>query len=322
MERVELGESGLSVSPIAFGTWQLSSRFWGEQSKSDAIAAMRHAFDKGINFFDTADAYGDGYAESVLGEAIADLPRQEFAVVTKAFNHFNPDGTRYPDLSAKHLAERCEASLQRLGVETIDLYLLHMYDPLTPLAEVAGALQDLKAQGKVRGFGLSNHNVEQCRAQRRFGPYTVLQPPYSLIDPAGETDLLPYCQAENIGVMVYSPLHKGLLTGKYEGHETFEDFRSNHPDFQGERFKELCARVRSLRPIAERYELTIYQLVLAATLMHPAIHAAICGIKNPDQISEAVGAIGKRLSREDYFAVRNAVGPGSEKIADTRGSRK
>ncbi len=322
MERVTLGESGLSVSPIAFGTWQLSPRFWGDQSKEDAISAMKLAFDKGINFFDTAEAYGDGYAETVLGEAIGDLPRDELVVVTKVFNHFNPDGSRYPDLSPEHVRERCEVSLKRLGVDTIDLYLLHMYDTLTPLADVAEAMISLRDQGKVRAIGVSNHSVDQCRAQRRSGPYSVVQPPYSFVDPAGEIDLLPYCQSENVGVMVYSPMHKGLLTGKYTGEETFTDFRSNHPDFQGERFRELCAKVQSLKPVAERNGLTLYQLILAATLMHPAIHVTICGIKTPAQIEEAAGAMGKSLSREDHFAVRNAVGPGSPKVADAKGSRK
>ena len=322
MERIPLGESNLSVSPIAFGTWQLSPRFWGDQSKSDAIAAMRLAFEKGINFFDTADAYGDGYAETVLGEALKGLSRDESVVATKVFNHFKPDGSRYPDLSPAHIVERCERSLKRLGVEAIDLYLLHLFDPLTPLADIAGALEMLKDQGKIKSFGLSNHSIEQCRAQRRFGPYSVIQPSYSLINPAGEADLLPYCQSENIGVMVYSPMHKGLLTGKYTGDETFTDFRSNDPDFQGERFRELCAKIQSLKPIADRNGLTLYQLVLTATLMHPSIQVAICGIKTPPQIEEAVGALGKRLSREDYFAVRNAVGPGSPEPPDASGSKK
>ena len=322
MDLVVLGESGLSVSPIAVGTWQLSPRFWGPQSKDDAMAAMKFAFDRGINFFDTAEAYGDGYAETVLGEVVRDLPRDELVLATKVFNHFNPDGSRYPDLSPEHITARCDVSLDRMGVETIDLYLLHMYDPLTPLSDIAGTLERLRDQGKIRCYGLSNHTVEQCRAQRRFGRYDVVQPPYSLIDPAGENDLLPWCQSENVGVMIYSPMHKGLLSGKYTGEETFDDFRMNHPDFQGDRFRELCAKAQSLKPIAERNELTIYQLVLSATLMHPAIHVAICGIKTPRQIAEAVGAGGKRLSREDYFAVRNAVGPGSPKIADATGRRK
>lgn len=323
MHRVMLGESGLAVSPVAFGTWQLSPRFWGEQSKDDAMAAMRLAFDKGINFFDTADAYGDGYAETVLGEAIKGLPRDELVIATKVFNHFNPDASRYPDLSPGHIIERCEASLERLGIATIDLYLLHFYDELTPLADVAETLGKLRSQGKVRAIGVSNHTVEQFRAQRRFGPYSVVQPPYSLIEPGIEQDLLPYCQAENIGVMVYSPVHKGLLTGKYTGSETFDDFRRHHPDFQGERFQQLCDQVQSLRPIADRYGLTIYQLVVAATLMHPAIHVAVCGIKTPAQIEEAAGAMGKSIAREDYFALRKAVlGSQAAKLPDATGDQK
>jgi len=323
MERVTLGSSGLSVSPICFGTWQLSPRFWGEQSEDDAIAAMRLAFDKGINFFDTADAYGDGYAETVLGKAIADLPRDELIIATKWFNHFNPDASRYPDLSREHIIERCEASLNRMGIETIDLMLLHFFDPLTPLDEIAGTLEHLKQQGKIRKFGVSNHTVEQFRAQRRCGPYDVVQPPYSLIAPDIEKDLLPYCEVEDIGVMIYSPMHKGLLTGKYTGPETFEDFRKAHPDFQGDRFRQLCEGVQSLCPMADGYGLSIYQLILAATLMHPAIHTAICGIKTPDQIAEAVGAIGKTISREDYFRVRKAVaGKLPAKIADASGTQK
>ena len=322
MERVTLGESGLEVSPIAFGTWQLSPRFWGEQSKEAAVAAMQLAFDLGINFFDTAEAYGDGQAERVLGEAVKDLPRDEVVITTKVFNHFKPDGTRYPDLSPEHIAARCEVSLDRLGIDTIDLYLLHMWDPLTPLADIADVLERLREQGKIRCYGVSNHNVEQCRAQRRFGAYTVVPPPYSLVEPSGEADLLPYCQGENIGVMIFSPMHKGLLSGKYKGTETFSDFRSVHPDFQGERFLDLCTRIQSLQPMADQYGLTIYQLVLAATLMHPAIDVAICGIKTPDQITEAVGAAGKTLSREDYFEVRKVVGPEGTKILDAKGVRK
>lgn len=321
MTRVALGSSDLSVSPVCFGTWQLSPRFWGEQSAEDAIAAMKLAFDKGINFFDTADAYGDGHAESVLGQALKDLPRDEVVVCTKFFNHFNPDASRYPDLSEAYLTERCEASLIRLGIDTLDVVLLHFYDQLTPLAEVAETLEALQKQGKVRHIGVSNHNVEQTRAQRAFGPYTITQPPYSLVDNAIENDLLPYCQAENIGVMVYSPLHKGLLTGKYTGDETFDDFRKNHPDFQGDRFKSLCTAVRGLQPLADKYSLSIYQLVLAATLMHPAIQVAICGIKTPEQIEEAAGAMGVMLEREDYFAIRLALSTGT-KIVDAKGEKK
>ncbi|UCG47416.1 MAG: aldo/keto reductase [Phycisphaerales bacterium] len=322
-ERIRLGATGLEVSPVAFGTWQLSPRFWGDQPKEDALGAMKVAYDGGINFFDTADAYGDGYAETVLGEFLADKPRDSLVICTKVFNHFNPDASRYPDLSAGHIRQRCDSQLKRMGIETIDLYLLHMFDALTPPEEVAETMESLKKGGKIRCYGVSNHSVEQLRAHRRFGAYDAVQPLYSLIAADIEADLLPYCQAENIGVMVYSPLHKGLLTGKYAGAESFSDFRKNHPDFQGERFGRIAGAVQSLKPLAEKYGLSIYQLVLAATLMHPAIHVAVVGIKTPAQIAEALGAMGKRISREDYFAVRKTLAiDGISKIKDARGDRK
>jgi aryl-alcohol dehydrogenase-like predicted oxidoreductase len=321
--RVTLGATGLEVSPICFGTWQLSPRFWGEQSKTDILAAMKAAFDAGINFYDTADAYGDGYAETVLGEFLADKSRDELVICTKVFNHFNPDGSRYPDLSPAHIRQRCDVQLQRMGIETIDLYLLHLFDPATPLADVAGTMESLKKQGKIRHYGVSNHTVEQLRAHRHFGAYDAVQPCYSLVDTQIENDLLPYCQAENIGVMIYSPMHKGLLTGKYTGNETFSDFRTHLPDFQGERFRAIAAAVQSLKPLAEQYRLSIYQLILAATLMHPGIHVAVVGIKNPSQITEAIGAIGKTISREDYFAIRKTLAIGGiSKIKDATGTRK
>ena len=322
-ERIIFGATGLEVSPICFGTWQLSPRFWGDQSKKDVLAAMGTALDAGINFFDTADAYGDGYAETVLGEFLADKPRDSLVICTKVFNHFNPDGSRYPDLSPAHIRQRCELELERMGIETIDLYLVHLFDPLTPLADIAETLDALKKQGKIRSYGVSNHTVEQLRAQRHFGAYDAVQPCYSLVDSKIESDLIPYCQAENVGVMIYSPMHKGLLTGKYAGDETFTDFRKHPPDFQGERFRIIAEAVRSLEPLAKKYNLTIYQLVLTATLMHPGIDVAVVGIKTEKQIAEAVGAMGKTISREDCFAVRKTLTvDGATKIKDAGGTQK
>lgn len=322
-KRVVLGATGRSVSPICFGTWQLSPRFWLDQSKEDVLEAMEVAFDGGVNFFDTADAYGDGYGETVLGGFIAGKRREELVICTKVFNHFTSDGSRYPDLSPVHIRQRCDMQLKRLGIETIDVYLLHAFEPLTPPDEIAGALDSLKEDGKIRHYGVSNHNLEQFRSQRQSGNYNVIQPEYSLLAPGIERDLLPYCQACNVGVMVYSPLHKGLLTGKYTGQETFADFRRFHPDFQGDRFKRVCEAVQSLDPLAKKYELSIYQLVLSATLMHPGIHSAIVGIKTADQMTEALGAMNKTIEREDYFAIRNTLAVGSpRKLQDASGEVK
>jgi len=323
MNRSILGNTGLQVSPLCFGTWQLSPRFWGELSKSEIFAAMHTAYDAGINFFDTADAYGDGYAETVLGEFLAEKQRDDIVVCTKVFNHFNPDGSRYPDLSSAHVRERCELELQRLSIETIDLYLLHFFDPLTSPFEIAATLESLKEQGKIRNYGVSNHTVEHLRALRCFGAFEVAQPAYSLLDRNIETDLLSYCQGEKIGVMVYSPLHKGLLSGKYQGTETFTDFRKHHADFQGERFKVIAQAVQKLVPLAEKYDFSIVQLVLSATLNHPGIDVAIVGIKNREQIAEATKAVDKSITREDYFAIRDLLTIDKPvKIADGQGKSK
>lgn len=322
-QRVIFGKTGLSVSPVCFGTWQLSPRFWGDQSKTDILAAMRKALELEINFFDTADAYGDGYAETVLGEFMAGVDRNSIILATKVFYHFNPDASRYPDLSPAHIVERCEASLKRLRTDYIDLYLLHLFDPLTLLADVADIMERLRQQGKIRHYGVSNHTLEQFRAVRFFGAFNAAQPFYSLLDMRIEADFLPYCLAENIGVMIYSPMHKGLLTGKYKGHETFTDFRKEHPDFQGERFRKITSVVQGLKPMADKYGLSLYQLILAATLMHPAIQSAVVGIKTPDQIAEAAGAMGKEIERSDYFIIRSALAiDGATKVKDAAGKTK
>ncbi|MDD8015023.1 MAG: aldo/keto reductase [Acidobacteriota bacterium] len=321
--RIILGKTGISVSRVCFGTWQLSPRFWGEVPASDVKTAVHSAYELGINFFDTADAYGDGYGESVLGDAVRDFPRDRVVLTTKVFNHYNPDGTRYPDLSPGHIVERCEASLKRLRTDYIDLYLLHFYDQLTPLATVAETLEKLKSQGKIRHYGMSNFNIEEMRAAAAFGNFEVLEPAYSLVNLEAEQSLFPYCQARGIGVMVYSPLHKGLLTGKYKGTESFSDFRKFHPDFQGERFRLLAEAVQSLAPIAARYGLSIYQLVLAATIEHPAVHSAIAGIKTSEQVREAAGAMGKRIDRPDYFKIRQILNVSAPaKIQDAGGKVK
>lgn len=320
--RVVFGSTGLSVSPVCFGTWQLSPRFWGDQPRAEILRAMRTALDRGVNFFDTADAYGDGLGETVLGEFLAEVPRDDVVVCTKVFNHFKPDASRYPDLSAPHVRQRCDLELKRLGVDTIDVYLLHMVDVLTPMREITGVLEELRQQGKIRHYGVSNHPVEHFRALREVGRYEVCQPPYSLLDPAVEKDL-PFCEAANIGVMVYSPLHKGLLTGKYKGTETFSDFRQHHPDFQGERFRLIAEAVQSLKPMADGYGMSIYQLVLTATLMHPAIQVAVVGIKTAEQIAEAAAMMGRRLEREDYFQIRKVLSLGAAgKVRDATGKAK
>ncbi|HOX38523.1 MAG TPA: aldo/keto reductase [Candidatus Brocadiia bacterium] len=308
VEKIRLGSSELMVTPICFGCWQMGQTFWGKQPKDTLVEAVHKALELGVNFFDTADAYGDGEAERILGEGLKGARRERVVVATKVFHHFYEDGSRHPDLSRDYILWECEQSLKRLNLDYIDLYQCHSFDPYTHPGDVASAMEKLKESGKIKAYGVSNFSIEQFRLARTFGNFTTVQPFYNLIEPKGETDLLPYCLAEDIGVLVYSPLMRGLLTGKFTGEEKFEDLRGNDDRFKGEKFKELAGRVRNLKPIADRLGLTIAQLSLAATLMHPAIHVVIVGTKNAKQIEEAVGAAGKRLNIADYHAVRKALG--------------
>lgn len=302
--RVRLGRTGLEVSPICFGTWQLSPRFWGAQPEDQLIAAMRKAFDLGINFYDTADAYGDGLSEEVTGKALASCPRDKVILATKVYWHFYGDGRRHPDLTKNYILSACEASLRRLKMDYIDLYQVHAWDPISDPRDTAEALNLLVKQGKVRHYGCSNWNPEQMRLGQKFGNYATLQPPYSLLKRGIENDILPYCQANDMGTLVYSPLQRGLLSGKYKGSEAFDDLRKGDADFHGERFKLIASRVAECGEIGKAYGLTTTQLIYAATLMHPGIHCAIAGIKNAAQIEEIAAAMGKKLSHEDGHKVR------------------
>lgn len=306
-QTVVLGRSGLEVTPICYGCWQMGGTFWGEQPRSALIEAVHAAVDCGINFFDTADAYGDGEAERILGEALRGVPRDKIVVATKVYHHFYEDGHRHPDLSRDYVLEECEASLERLGLEYVDLYQAHAWDPFTPIDETIEAFDMLVDAGKIRAYGVSNFSVEQLRTALRCGNVSTMQPYYNLLEPKGETDLLPLCEAEDVGVLVYSPLLRGLLTGKFIGDETFEDLRGRDARFKGAAFKELIDKVEKLRPMAEERNVSITQLVLAATVAHPAIHCAIVGIKNADQIREAAGAMELEIDRETYHAICSAL---------------
>jgi len=304
-QRVKFGKTGIDVSPVSFGTWQLSPSYWGKQDEDQIVKAIHRAFELGVNFFDTAGAYGDGLAESVIGRAIADMPRDQMVICTKYCWHFHPDGRRYGDISGKYAVEYCEQAMERMGTDYIDILLCHSFEPMSDPAETVEGLENLVQQGKIRAYGVSNWTVEQMRMGiAAGGNYAVCQPPYSLLNRRIESDVLPFCQANDIGVMVFSPLHRGLLTGKYKGKEKFDDHRADAADFQGKRFKKLCKAVRKLKEFADRYDLTIVQTVLAATLTHPGIHNTIVGVKIPEHIEEAAGAMGKEISREDYHKIR------------------
>ena len=192
MQYTQLGKTDLMVSRICFGCWQLSPRFWGDVPLDQWRAALRKAIDLGVNFIDTADAYGEGYAESSLGEFLAaEKCRDRFLIATKFYWNFE-QAERVPDTTYEYILRACEASLRRLKIETIDLYQIHAWDPITRPEEVAAAFGQLKKQGKVRWFGVSNLNAEQLRLYLRYTDIECLQPLYNLIDRGVEANELPF----------------------------------------------------------------------------------------------------------------------------------
>ncbi|MFN2351628.1 MAG: aldo/keto reductase [Kiritimatiellia bacterium] len=302
MRMIQLGITDLIVSRICFGCWQLSPKFWGEVPLEPWHAALLAALDEGVNFIDTADAYGDGHAETALGDFLArEKLRDRFVLATKFY--WNLEGARrYPDTSHDYILRACEASLRRLKTDRIDLYQIHAWDPLTIPEEVGAALQRLRHEGKVRWFGVSNLKAEQMRLYRRCFPVHCLQPCYNMLTRGCEAAELPYCLDHRIGVIAYSPLERGLLTGKYAPGHQFTDSRKDHPMFQPEARQRTMAALDKLRPMADEQGLTLPQFAIRWVLTHPALTAAIVGIKTPEHVRSIVKAADDVLSGQMWHA--------------------
>jgi aryl-alcohol dehydrogenase-like predicted oxidoreductase len=300
MQSIQLGKSDLIVSRICFGCWQLSPRFWGAVALDDWQNALRRALDLGINFIDTADAYGDGYAESCLGEFLArEGLRDRFVIATKFYWNFEQK-ERHPDTSHDYILRACEASLQRLRTDRIDLYQIHSWDPLLRPEEVAAAFARLKQQGKVRWIGVSNWNADQLRMGLEFFGIECLQPCYNLLTRGIEARELPLCLEKRLGVIAYSPLHKGLLTGKYTPGHQFGDHRDKADLFHGKPSERIREGLRQLEPIAATHGLTLPQLAIRWVLTHPALSCAIVGVKRPEHIETIVAAADAKLPAADW----------------------
>ena len=306
MDKVTLGRSGLKVSPICFGTWELGGE-WGSVDEWEATAAIHRARDLGINFFDSAQGYGFGASERLLGAALADdlrANRDEVVVATKG--GLRREGDRLVrDASPAWLRKGVDASLDALGVDAIDLYQVHWPDPKTPFAETAGALAELVAEGKIRHAGVSNFDAAQMEVFAKDGPLETLQPPYHMFRRAIDDTVLPYCRAHDIGVLVYGPLAHGLLTGTMHSATVFaaDDWRSASPDFTGETFRRNLAVVDELKQFAADRDLSLPVLALAWTLANPTVDAAIVGTSNPAHLTDAIDAVDVRLSPEDLAEI-------------------
>lgn len=306
MEMTRLGMTDLHVFPIAFGTWQLGGD-WGHFDEREAIAAIRHARELGIDLFDTAQAYGFGASERLLGRALGDElnhHRDDVVIATKGGLRMTEEGV-VRDASAGWVRSGVEQSLRALGLDHIDIYQVHWPDPDIPLAETAGALQQLVEEGKIRHAGVSNYSTNQMAEFARTRPVETLQPAYHLFRREFEDHVAPYVLEHDIGVLVYGPLGHGLLTGNMDDHTTFadDDWRSKSPLFQGDTFRRNRATVRELDRFARERGHTVSQLAIAWTLAHPAVNVAIVGARSATHIEDSVGAADFELSDEDLAEI-------------------
>jgi aryl-alcohol dehydrogenase-like predicted oxidoreductase len=307
MNTITLGMTGLQVTPVAFGTWQLGGE-WGAFDEGEAINAIRHARELGINFFDTAQAYGFGASERLLGRALSEeLARHRDAVVIATKGGLRIDERRglVRDSSPAWLRRGVEDSLRALGVDHIDLYQVHWPDPATPFSETARELDALVAEGKIRHVGVSNFDVSQMAEFARTRPVETLQPPYHLFRRDAEADVLPYSREHDIGVLVYGTLAHGLLTGAMDEATTFaaDDWRSHSPLFEGEAFERNLRTVGELERFARDRGHTVSQLAIAWTLANPAVDVAIVGSRHASHIEDSVGALEMRLSSEEMTEI-------------------
>lgn len=279
MKKKQLGTTSIEISAVIFGGWQSGKEYWVGVDDQETLAAHRAALDAGITTFDTAEEYGVGHSERILGAALGDR-RDEIVICTKV---------SWANLRREKVIAACERSLANLGTDRIDLYQIHwpagtFGSDVVPIEETMGALFDLKRQGKIRAIGVSNFSLPELRAARAMGPVDAIQPCYSLFFRHFERETLAYCEENGVSVLAYSPLAQGLLTGRFGPGTTFPegDNRRDNKLFQGEAFERALAALAELRPIAERNGLTLGQLALAWLLQRPRT-AVIAGARNAEQ---------------------------------------
>lgn len=297
----------MALTPIGFGAWAIGGgdwKFsWGPQDDNDSIAAIHRALDLGINWIDTAAVYGLGHSEEVVARALKSTSHKPY-VFTKCSLRWKGDRVIYNSLNARSLAEELEASLRRLGVETIDLYQIHWPNPEPEIEEGWEALARFREQGKIRWIGVSNFNVEQMKRAQKIAPITSLQPPYSMLRRAIEAEILPFARANGIGVINYSPMLSGLLAGKMTPERIAslpsDDWRRTNIEFTEPRLSKNMRLVELLREIGNTHGVTPGVVAIAWTLHHPAITAAIVGGRNGRQVEETAAALTFRLSEDEY----------------------
>jgi aryl-alcohol dehydrogenase-like predicted oxidoreductase len=305
-ETRQLGNSDLHLTPIGYGAWAIGGGnwefAWGSQDDDESVRTIERAIDSGINWIDTAAVYGLGHSEEVVAKALKNLSSKPY-VFTKCSMRWDNERKIYRSLKASSIQEELENSLRRLKLDVIDLYQIHWPDPQDEIEEGWEALAKLKEQGKIRFIGVSNFNVEQMKRAQKIAPITSLQPPYSLLNRRIEAEILPYCQENKIGVINYSPMVSGLLTGKMTAERIAEmpadDWRKRSANFIEPRLSRNLQLVEILREIGNQHGVDPGVVAIAWTLRHSAITAAIVGARRPDQVDGVLPAATFRLSDQE-----------------------
>jgi len=320
MQKRQLGYTDLKLTTVGLGTWAMGGPWqfgWGPQDDGQAIAAILTALDEGINWIDTAPIYGCGHSEELVGKAIKQTKQKPF-IATKCSLLWNEKREKVSCLKAKSIRQECEASLKRLGIDAIDLYQMHWPDPDEDVEQGWEEMARLAKEGKVRYIGVSNFNIEQIERVQKIAPVASLQPPYSMLRREVEEKLLGYCADNNIGVVVYSPMQRGLLTGKFSQERLtdlpLDDHRRRMPEFQEPQFSATLQLVDRLRPIAKRSGRTLAQLAISWVLRRSEVTAAIVGARKPEQVAETAGAGDWELTAEDLEQIEQLLKERQEKI--------
>jgi len=318
MKKERLGNSDLQITTIGFGAWAIGGTgyeyAWGVQDDKDSIAGIHRALDLGINWIDTAAAYGLGYSEEIVARALKDWSGPRPYIFTKCGLRWDQEGKIFKALEGESIRRECEESLRRLQVDTIDLYQVHW--PTDVPAEIDAAweiLAKLQHEGKLRWIGVSNFNVEQMQRAQAIAPITSLQPPYSLIRREIEAEILPFCNREGIGVIVYSPMFSGLLTGAMTRERAANlpdnDWRKRDPEFNDPKLSHNLALVEYLRVIGAQHGRSPGEVAIAWTLRHPAVTGAIVGARSAKQVEGVIGATNLQLSDEEVAKIESMLHP-------------
>lgn len=315
MKKVKLGKSDVEITPMVFGAWAIGGWMWGGSDDKEAVTAIKTSIDHGITSIDTAPIYGFGHSEKIVGEAVKSYSRDKIQLLTKFgmrwdtkegdfyFESKKNDGTpvKIHKFSGKQsIINECEESLKRLGTDYIDLYQIHWPDKTTPIEESFEAVDQLKKEGKIRSAGVSNYSVDQMKIAHGVTPLASNQVPYSMVLRDIEKEVVPFCIDNGIGILAYSPLQRGLLTGKITPDYKFNegDHRKSTKFFQEPNLSRTNAFLDEIKPIAEKHDATLAQLVINWTLQQPGITSVLVGARNKEQVAQNAQALSFDLDTE------------------------